>query len=206
MNSSGIKEHLPWLAVCVAMLLVGGIIGYGLTAQAGAGRPERPTFYDYPALVLTDKETTSQLAAQLSYSTFHYRFSSNASEPYNATSEEMIIVDGEWLRTADYDKVVESCTFAVINGSAVIVLWHDYNFIDDIGKQLKIAYSNSSSYRHSTTVTTEKDAAGIHYPINGSSAFASWGGEPRDGNKFTVVNVVYEWGAKAMHEQWARRL
>jgi hypothetical protein len=113
-------------------------------------------------------------------------------------------VDGEWLRTADRAQVVESYAFAVRNGSAVIVLWYDRSFIDAIDGRITMGMHSNGSYPDVSyplsSVNGDDSSTGIFNPTNGSK----WTYGTRGADMY-VLNMAYEWGARAMHEQWTVR-
>lgn len=178
----------------VVCTLLGVLVGIAISQMNSAhDELDRPTFYNYPVVVLSDSSNVSEIRDVLSLSTFNYRITSNLSVLQNVSGQEMILIDGGWLAHQSSEEVVHYCAQALRNGSAVAIIWGGEEFTHDVEMEAYGSISGSSS--------SPLSAAGIWRPAEGGSSSAGWGGNSNEYYGYSLVNEIYEWGVRAMNDQ-----
>lgn len=187
------------------------IVGLGVVAILVMGSPAnqtdsgqnvyttRPTFFNLPVIVFSNSSYTDEIREHLSYCTFHYEITTNASHLANASANVPIIVDGYSLGKADDGIVAEACSKALKNGSIIITLWsHAYDFMNSV---------SNIAYGHGVGVFADNGAdilwLGLSHGNNSVQASKTSYHDSIGpyGPSMTTLTQAYEWSVREVYDQ-----
>lgn len=190
-----------YIAIVLAVIGVAAILVLNsVMSQPDVGYyTKRPTFYNLPVVVFSNSTHTEELREHISYSTFNYEITSNASRIASAPVDSPIIIDGYSLDNPGDWQVAEACSQALKNGSVIVTLWsHEYSFMNMVSG---IAYGHDA-------IGYDSDEADIQWfglwnGNNSAQASVSTYHAPieESGTIMTVLTEAYEWSVRRAYDQ-----
>lgn len=186
----------PFIAVLVCIGVVAVILFSGALSQPYDGPNRyttRPTFYNLPAIVYSDSSYTEEIREHISYSTFNYELTSNASHIANAPVDVPIIIDGYSITVQNRQALVDACSRALLNGSVIITLWQNaYSLMHEVAEV---------SYGDAGFGMAEDDRENVLWVGLGAGVYVGSGTVGEHGPSMNTLTQAYEWCVRTVYDQ-----
>ncbi len=194
---------LPAVAALACIGIIATIVLSGVLSQPDADLNRyttRPTFYNLPAIIYSDSSYTEEIQEHISYCTFNYDLTTNASHIANAPVDVPIIIDGYSITTQNRQALVGACSEALLNGSVIITLWQNaYSFMHEVAE---VSYGNAG-FGLAEEDQNKSVSIGLWNGDHGgvASIYIGSGTVGEYGPSMTVLTYAYDWCVRMVYSQ-----
>lgn len=191
------------IAAIICVIIVGALVLNSIIAHpeaSGYRYNVRPTFYNLPAIIYSDSSYTEEIVEHISYCTFKYNLTANASHIANAPVDVPIIIDGYSITVQNRQALVDACSKALLNGSVIITLWQNaYSLMHEVAE---VSYGNAGFG------LTEEDrdkvlSIGLWNGAHGGggSVYIESGVIDENGPSMNTLTQDYDWCVRKVYDQ-----